>query len=151
MQAPSIKSHSKFIFWESWVQYYQYGLFPCSWSFKYNILEVMILYPSAFVTYGNKIESKGVQFHGRDALDRINRGSWFAVVRDSSTISAFVVQEHHIRMRSDERNNLSQEFLRGCPCTSRLLIFFLKIWASTEHQATLPCPWPFCQFHHIGG
>ena len=50
-----------------------------------------------------------------------------AVTYDSSKISAFVLQEHYIRMCSDERNNLSQEFLSGCPCTSRLLIFFLKI------------------------
>ena len=27
-----------------------------------------------FVTYENEIESKGVQFHGRDAPDMINRG-----------------------------------------------------------------------------
>ena len=33
-------------------------------------LEVIIDYGSAFVTYGNKIESKRVQF----ALDKINRG-----------------------------------------------------------------------------
>ena len=37
-------------------------------------LEVIIDYGSAFVTYGNEIESKGVQFPGRDAPDKINRG-----------------------------------------------------------------------------
>ena len=44
------------------------------------------------MTYGNEIESKGGQFPGRDALD-------------SSKISAFVPQEHQIRMCSDERDN----------------------------------------------
>ena len=44
------------------------------------------------MTYGNEIESKGGQFLGRDALD-------------SSKISAFVPQEHQIRMCSDERDN----------------------------------------------
>ena len=38
------------------------------------ILEVIIDYESAFVTYGNEIESKGVQFPSRDAPDKINRG-----------------------------------------------------------------------------
>ena len=42
------------------------------------ILEVIIDYGSPFVTYGKitetKIESKGVQFPGWDAPDKINRG-----------------------------------------------------------------------------
>ena len=38
------------------------------------ILEVIIDYVSAFVTYGNEIESKGVQFPGGDAPDKISRG-----------------------------------------------------------------------------
>ena len=54
--------------------------------------------------YVNEIESKGVQFPGRGAPDKINRGGQFAVARDSSKISALVPQEHQIRMRSDERN-----------------------------------------------
>ena len=37
------------------------------------ILEVIIDYVSAFVTYGNEIESKGVQFPGGDAPDKISR------------------------------------------------------------------------------
>ena len=37
-------------------------------------LEVIIAYGSAFVIYGNEIESKGVQFPGRDAPDKINTG-----------------------------------------------------------------------------
>ena len=37
-------------------------------------LEVIIDYGFAFVTYGNEIESKGVQFPGRDAPDKINIG-----------------------------------------------------------------------------
>ena len=55
--------------------------------------------------YGNEIESKGVQFHGRGAPDKINRGGWYAVARDSSKMSALVPQEHQIRMRSDEREH----------------------------------------------
>ena len=43
-----------------------------------------------------------MQFPSRDAPDQINRGGSFAVARDSSKISAFVPQEHQIRMRSDE-------------------------------------------------
>ena len=43
-------------------------------------------------------------FPSRDAPDQINRGGSFAVARDSSKISAFVPQEHQIRMRSDERD-----------------------------------------------
>ena len=58
------------------------------------------------MTYGNEIESKGAQFPGRDALDKINRAAIkSAVARDSSKISAFVPQEHQIRMCSDERDN----------------------------------------------
>ena len=37
-------------------------------------LEVIIDYGSAFVTNGNEIESKGVQFPGRDAPDKISGG-----------------------------------------------------------------------------
>ena len=37
-------------------------------------LEVIINYGSAFVIYGNEIESKEVQFPGRGVPDRINRG-----------------------------------------------------------------------------
>ena len=39
------------------------------------MVEVIIDYGSKFVTYGNKIDSKGVQFPGREAPDKINRGS----------------------------------------------------------------------------
>ena len=38
------------------------------------ILEVTIDYGSVYVAYGNEIESKGVQFPGRDAPDKISRG-----------------------------------------------------------------------------
>ena len=37
-------------------------------------LAVIIDYGSVFVIYGNEIESKGVQFPGRGAPDKINRG-----------------------------------------------------------------------------
>ena len=70
---------------------------------RVRLLEVIIDYGSAFVTYGKEIESKGVQFPSRDAPDKINRGGQFAVARDSSNISAFLPQEHQIGMRSDER------------------------------------------------
>ena len=43
--------------------------------FNRELLEVIIDYGSAFVTYRNKIESKGVHFPGRDAPDKISRGS----------------------------------------------------------------------------
>ena len=39
-----------------------------------KILEVIIDYGSAFVTPGDEIELKGVQFPGRGAPDKINRG-----------------------------------------------------------------------------
>ena len=39
------------------------------------MVEVIIDYGSKFVTYGNKIDSKGVEFPGREAPDKINRGS----------------------------------------------------------------------------
>ena len=38
------------------------------------LLEIVTYYGSAFVTYRNEIESKGVQFPGQDAPDQINRG-----------------------------------------------------------------------------
>ena len=41
---------------------------------SYIKLEVIIDYGSAFVTYRNEIESKGVQFSGQDAPNNINRG-----------------------------------------------------------------------------
>ena len=46
-----------------------------SHDFNRELLEVIIDYGSAFVIYGNKIESKGVHFPGRDAPDKISRGS----------------------------------------------------------------------------
>ena len=51
--------------------------FQILFCFPYTLpteLEVIIDYGSAFVTYGNEIESKGVQFPGRDAPDKISRG-----------------------------------------------------------------------------
>ena len=48
-------------------------LFCCPYTLPIE-LEVIIDYGSAFVTYGNEIEWKGVQFPGRDAPDKINRG-----------------------------------------------------------------------------
>ena len=68
------------------------------------MLEVIIDYGSAFVRYGNEMESNRVQFPGRDAPDKINRGGKSVVARDSSKISAFMPQEHQIRMRSNERD-----------------------------------------------
>ena len=44
-------------------------------KFSHELLEVIIDYGSAFVTYRNKIESKGVHFPGRDAPDKISRGN----------------------------------------------------------------------------
>ena len=44
-------------------------------DFNRELLEVIIDYGSAFVTYRNKIESKGVHFPGRDAPDKISRSS----------------------------------------------------------------------------
>ena len=46
-----------------------------SHDFNRELLEVIIDYGSAFVTYRNKIESKGVHFPGRDAPDKISRGN----------------------------------------------------------------------------
>ena len=43
--------------------------------------------------------SKEGQFPGQGAPDKINRGGKFAVVRNSSKISALVPQEHQIIMR----------------------------------------------------
>ena len=60
----------------------------------------------AFVTYGNEIESKGVQFPGpRDAPDKTNRGRLICIARDSSKSFALVPQEHQIRMRSDRESD----------------------------------------------
>ena len=46
---------------------------PCNIS-TLLILEVITDLGPAFLTYGNEIESKGVQFPGRDAPDKIIRG-----------------------------------------------------------------------------
>ena len=46
-----------------------------SHDFNRELLEVIIDYGYAFVTYRNKIEWKGVHFPGRDAPDKISRGS----------------------------------------------------------------------------
>ena len=51
-----------------------------------NQLEVIIDYGSAFVISGDEMESKGVQFPGRDAPDKISRGGHSAVARDTSKI-----------------------------------------------------------------
>ena len=48
--------------------------------------EVIIDYRSAFVTYGNEIESEGVQLPGQDAPDKINRRGKFAVARDTRKV-----------------------------------------------------------------
>ena len=50
-------------------------------------LEVIIDYRSVFVTYGNLIESKGVQFPSRDAPDKISG----AVAHDTSKMCGFVL------------------------------------------------------------
>ena len=43
-------------------------------NFNRELLEVIIDYNSAYVTYKNEIDSKIVHFPGRDAPDKINRG-----------------------------------------------------------------------------
>ena len=58
-------------------------------------------------TRGNQIEPKGVQFPGRDAPDKINRGS--------NSQSPVIARKCLIRMRSDERENS-----RWVPLTSVL-------------------------------
>ena len=64
-------------------------------SFK---LELIMNYRSSFVTYGNEIESKGIQFPGRDTPDE-------SANRQSPPITRTFVALHHrntkIRMRSD--------------------------------------------------
>ena len=61
-----------------------------------EILKAIIDYGSAFVIYGNETESRGVQFPGRGAPDKINGGMGAAnlqsPVRDSWKISALVTQ-----------------------------------------------------------
>ena len=61
---------------------------------------------------GNENESKGVQFPAVPAAempsDKINRGGWSAVARDSSKITAFVPEENQIRMRCDKRHKSQQ-------------------------------------------
>ena len=79
-------------------------------SFVSTIIEVIIDYGYAFVTYGKITETKSsqtqsYQFPSRGAADNINRGGLFAVARHSSKISALVPQEHQIRMRYDQRDN----------------------------------------------
>lgn len=49
---------------------------------------------SAFVTYGNKTETKRVHFAGPDAPDKISRGSQSAIARDTPKICGFVPKEH---------------------------------------------------------
>ena len=51
-----------------------YAVQPTQRELVYAILEVITDYGSAFLTYRNEIESKGVQFPGRDVPDKINRG-----------------------------------------------------------------------------
>ena len=47
-------------------------------------LEVIIVYRSAFVTYGNEIELKRVQFPGRDGvLNRVSNLLFFVLIRVS--------------------------------------------------------------------
>lgn len=59
---------------------------------------------SAFVTYGNKTETKRVHFAGPDAPDKISRGSQSAIARDTSKFVALYQRNTKIRMRSEERN-----------------------------------------------
>ena len=49
-----------------------------------SVLDVIIDYGSAFVAYGNEIESKEVQFPGRGGPDKISRGGYSAVAPDTS-------------------------------------------------------------------
>ena len=79
-------------------------------SFVSTIIEVIIDYGYAFVTYGKVTETKSsqkesYQFPGRGVPDNINRGRLFAVARYSSKISALVPEEQKIRISSDERDN----------------------------------------------
>ena len=66
------------------------------------MLEVIIDHGSAFITYGNYIESKGVQFPGRDGPDKIRGAGRSAVARNALKICGFVPQDTKIRMRSDQ-------------------------------------------------
>ena len=63
------------------------------------MLEVIIDHGSAFITYGNYIESKGVQFPGRDGPDKIRGAGRSAVARNALK---FVALYHRIRMWSDQ-------------------------------------------------
>ena len=49
-----------------------------------SVLELIIDYGSAFVTYGNETESKEVQFPGRGGPDKISGGGYSAVAPDTS-------------------------------------------------------------------
>ena len=82
----------------------RYRLGLCLKEYLY-ILEVIVDYRFPFVTYGNEMESKESSFLWRDAPDKINRGGQSAVACDSSKISAFMPQEHQIRIRSDKCEN----------------------------------------------
>lgn len=70
-------------------------------------LEVIIVYGSAFATYGKMTETKSSrkESNGWGAPDEINRGGYFAVAPDSSKIPALVPQEHRIRTRFGECND----------------------------------------------
>ena len=55
---------------------------------------MIIDYGSAFVSNRKEIESKGVQFPGQDAPDKISGGGLSAVVHNISKICGFEPQEH---------------------------------------------------------
>ena len=79
-----------------------------------SIYLIIIDYGSGFVTYGNEIESKRVQFLGRDGPDKISGGGYSAVAPDASKICGFVPQEHQ----------QGTELTFECTCKVLLVTFF---------------------------
>ena len=55
---------------------------------------MIIDYGSAFVTNRKEIESKGVQFPGQDAPDKMSGGGYSVVRHNTSKIYGFEPQEH---------------------------------------------------------
>ena len=78
-----MKRHQN-IFFVSWYKFwYVLSIFGC-FSTVSSVPEVIIDYGSAFVTYGNEIESKEVQFPDRGGPDKICGGGYSAVAHDTS-------------------------------------------------------------------
>ena len=60
----------------------------------------------------SSLESKGVQFPGRDAPDKISRGGLSAFALGTSKICGFASQNTKTRIRSDEREQKNPSFVR---------------------------------------